>query len=225
MSIPIFYAAPLTLQKMPSRKKKVVKSKRKTEELDLDLHGIDSDEFEEPIKRSRLDDEDADIIFNGKRNIIPEEDYTDVRGSVYKIEGKDEDAGLGIRDKEEEDAAKEEQQKQLLTMNMDDFIPNDLATATKKKSVRKDDLNALTKFLERAEDQVISEKVAVDYASLTEDAKQRLVRQEFPEVASMITDFKEKLDYVKSVLSPLIDKVQSGLLPTNEGVGFLELKV
>eukprot|EP01060_Flectonema_neradi_P033581 TRINITY_DN5678_c0_g1_i1.p1 TRINITY_DN5678_c0_g1~~TRINITY_DN5678_c0_g1_i1.p1 ORF type:complete len:551 (+),score=172.20 TRINITY_DN5678_c0_g1_i1:44-1696(+) len=215
---------------MPSRKKKVTKvqSKRKNEDNDFDLHDIDSDEFEEPIKRSRLDDEDADIMFNGKRNVIPEEDYRDARGSLHKIEGKDEDAGLGIRDEEELEAAMEEQQKQLSSMNEDDFLPSDLSipiAGKKKKKSSKEDLSALSKFLERAEDQIISEKVAVDYASLTADAKERLIKQEFPEVASMIADFKDKLDHVKSVLSPVIDKVHNNQLPTNDGVGFLELKL
>lgn len=68
------------------------------------------------------------------------------------------------------------------------------------------------------------ERVSKSLAALSKDEKLDYLMNDSPELFDLLEQFKEKAVELKEKLQPLMEKVESGQLPTSKGISFLELK-
>jgi len=68
------------------------------------------------------------------------------------------------------------------------------------------------------------ERVKPNLSKMSEKEKLQLVQNESPELVALLTDFKAKLQDLKTNVQPLLTEVVKKNLPTSEGISLLETK-
>ncbi|KAK2821392.1 hypothetical protein Q7C36_020735 [Tachysurus vachellii] len=183
---------PLTLEDSDDEEEDENSSNEEQEETDM----------ESDLEGKRDYDLPNDMAWGKKKKMYYDSDYTTKKGKpLEEIEAED---------KEEEEEAKNIQNRLAANLSEDDY-----------------DLNLLQDFageVEAEKTEQAAEKeqrIIKDLNTMSQKEKLKLLKKESPELLELIQDFKAKLTELRDEIQPIVQMVKDGQIPPGKGTNYL----